>query len=375
MSNPEGAVAEVLIDLVALRKNYRLLRQELASGVELAAVVKADAYGLGTERVVPVLIEEGCTTFFVATLEEGFAVRRVAKNSKIYVLNGVTSSDVLQDFCRYGIRPVLNDLGQVDRWVLYKGREPDNELTAAIQIDTGMTRYGMSDSQIPLLKNRLGGLYYPSLIMSHLACADEEKHELNHTQLRRFIGSVDSLNLRKNRCKLSLANSSGIFLGYEYHFNLARAGAALYGINPQPNKLNKMSEVLHLKAKIAQVRFVDSPTTVGYGAVHHLDAPARVATVPVGYADGFLRSLGGKAKAFIGGTYVPVIGRVSMDAITLDISGVAEDLAREGANVELIGPRRPLDVVAREAGTIGYEILTRISRRIRRVYIDSSSGV
>ena len=211
--------------------------------------------------------------------------------------------------------------------------------------------------------------------MSHLACADEEGHELNHVQLMRFTSSVDSLALGKSCCQLSLANSSGIFLGNEYHFDVARAGAALYGINPQPNQPNKMAEVLHLKSKIAQVRTVDSPVTVGYGAAHRVNAPARVATIPVGYADGFLRSLGGKGGAFVADTYVPVVGRVSMDSITLDISGVAEDQAREGSNVELIGPRRSLDIVAREAGTIGYEILTGISRRIKRVYIDRDSVV
>ena len=375
MSGSGGAVAEILIDLGALRKNYRSLRQELARGAELAAVVKADAYGLGAERVVPVLVDEGCATFFVATLEEGVAVRRVAKHVKIYVLNGVIDSDDWQDLYYHDIRPVLNDLGQIDRWTLYRGRDTQTALTAAIHIDTGMTRYGVSDTQIPLLKRRLGGRYCPSLLMSHLACADEEGHELNRAQLTRFRRSVDSLALGNSYCQLSLANSSGIFLGNEYHFNVARAGAALYGINPQPNKPNKMAEVLHLKAKIAQVRFVDSPATVGYGATHHVNAPVRLATIPVGYADGFLRSLGGKACAFVGDTYVPVIGRVSMDSITLDVSGVAEDQAREGSNVELIGKRRPLDIVAREAGTIGYEILTRISRRIRRVYIDRNSAV
>ena len=375
MSGSEGAVAEILIDLGSLRKNYRLLRKELASGAELAAVVKADAYGLGVERVVPVLVDEGCTIFFVATLEEGIAVRRVAKRAKIYVLNGIVGSDVWQDLYCHDIQPVLNDLGQVDRWAVYRGRNPENGLAAAVHIDTGMTRYGVPETQIPLLKQRLGGGYSPSFLMSHLACADEEGNELNHVQLMRFTRSVDSLSLGSSCCQLSLANSSGIFLGNEYHFNLARAGAAIYGINPQPNKPNKMAEVVHLKAKIAQVRFVDSPATVGYGATHHVNAPARVATVPVGYADGFLRSLGGKGWGFVADTYVPVVGRVSMDSITLDISGVAEDQAREGSNVELIGQRRPLDIVAREAGTIGYEILTRISRRIRRVYIDRNSVV
>ena len=370
----KAATGEILIDLGAIRRNYRHLRGHLSGDSKLAAVVKANAYGLGVERVVPVLADEGCRVFFVATLEETLAVRRVSKDSTIYVLNGICN---FQDWEFYssnpGIRPVLNTLDQVDEWLeIALG----NDQAVAIQLDTGMTRYGISQSDIMGLKRRLSGGRLPSLVMSHLACAEDEQHWLNAAQLKHFRESVDALDMAKySSCALSLANSSGIFLGEAYHFAMARAGAALYGINPQPNKLNKMADVLRLQAKVTQVRFVDRPTTVGYGATHQVKARTRIATVPVGYADGFMRALGGKARAYVGDTSVPVIGRVSMDAITLDISGVPESVDVESETVEIIGPRRPLDVVALEAGTIGYEILTRISHRIRRVYIDEVGGV
>ncbi|MEE2694290.1 MAG: alanine racemase [Pseudomonadota bacterium] len=365
----DDAAGEIIIDLGAIRCNFRRLKRHLAESSELAAVVKANAYGLGAERVVPVLADEGCRIFFVTTTKEAVVVRGVCKNCTIYVFNGITGSG---DWKLYsadrGMRPVLNDLNQVDQWIRLGGAD---ELAVAIQLDTGMTRYGVSKTQLLSLKKRLNGRVVPSLLMSHLACADDEEHWLNSAQLKQFREFVDILGLGQNSgCPLSLANSSGLFLGEDYHFAMVRAGAALYGINPQPGKPNKMAGVLQLRAKATQVRFVDSPTTVGYGATHHVNLRTRIATVPVGYADGFLRALGGRASAYVGDTRVPVVGRVSMDAITLDISGVPEAVDVEAESVEIIGPRRPVDVVASEAGTIGYELLARISHRQRRVYID-----
>ena len=376
MTSSRGSAAQILVDLVSLRKNYRLLRRHLADGTKLSAVGKADAYGLGVDKVVPVLVDEGCSIFFVATLEEAITVRKIARKASIYVLNGVTSSGEWHEFNQQNLSPVLNDLGQVDQWQLRKRKDRFKGLTAAIHIDTGMTRYGLSGAQVLLLKERLETGVWPSLILSHLACAEERDSKLNIRQLKRFDRSLESLGFGKKRgCQLSLANSSGIFLGEGFHFDLVRSGAALYGLNPQPYQSNKMAEVLNLQAKITQVHFVDRPATVGYGATHRISAPTRVATVPVGYADGFMRTLGGKASAYIGGTYVPVIGRVSMDAITLDVSDLPADVPLTGMKVELIGRHRPLDVVAKEAGTIGYEILARISGRIKRIYVDGRINV
>ena len=259
---------------------------------------------------------------------------------------------------------------QVERWHNSPDRSSHPELSVALHVDTGMNRYGVSTRELEgLVLGQYNNLSV-SLLMSHLACADEPLNPLNHLQLSRFNDCVAWWKTNvSNQITVSFANSSGIFLGPDFQFDLVRAGAALYGINPTPSKSNQMSEVLHLKAQILQVRCVDSPMTVGYGASHRIKGPTRIATVPVGYADGYIRSLGGRGCAFIGDLSVPVVGRVSMDAITLDVSGVPEEVARPGAVVDLIGGLRPIDDVAEDGGTISYEMLTRISTRIPRRYL------
>ena len=366
----DRAGAELTVDLAAIRYNYKKLQTRLGQGAELGAVVKADAYGLGANKIASTLARAGCKTYFVATLDEGIALRAAVRSATIYVLNGLVGDEVKEFFC-HRLRPVLNSLDQISRWCENGNLQKINNVGSALHIDTGMNRLGISTED---LQSFLTGRYQSlslSLLMSHLACAEEASHPLNRIQLARFSSAVDIFRPNsKNGVAVSFVNSSGIFLGPDFHFDLARAGAALFGINPTPNQANLMSEVLNLKAKIVQVRCVDSPMTVGYGAAHHVKEAARIATVPVGYADGFIRSLGGRATAYIGEFCVPVIGRVSMDAITLDVSAIPVNLARPGAIVNLIGGRRALDEVAFEAGTIGYELLTRVSGRIPRVYLD-----
>jgi alanine racemase len=206
--------------------------------------------------------------------------------------------------------------------------------------------------------------------MSHLACADEPSHRRNEEQRAAFAAAFD--RLRRPGVpppRASLAGSSGIFLGTAFHFDLTRPGAALYGVNPFTDRSNPMRQVVSLKAKIIQTRHVDTGDTVGYGATHRFTRPARLAVVGAGYADGLFRSLGNRGIAYIGEQRVPVVGRVSMDLITLDVSEVATERAQPGAWVDLIGPRHPVDELARDAGTIGYEILTSLGRRYRRRYI------
>ena len=210
--------------------------------------------------------------------------------------------------------------------------------------------------------------------MSHLACADEPAHPRNAAQLKSFRDMLARLRDGAGpRAPVSFANSPGIFLGPDYHFDMVRPGAALYGINPTPGKPNPMAEVLRLQGKILQVRDVDRPQAVGYGATHRVAGKGRIATVPVGYADGFARSLGNRASGFLAGYRVPVVGRVSMDLITLDVTDAPADIAAPGAVVDLIGGGRPLDEVAKEAGTIGYEILTGLGARLPRVYVERTA--
>jgi alanine racemase len=230
-----------------------------------------------------------------------------------------------------------------------------------------MSRLGLSAAEAAALADDAGGLAGIDirLVISHLACADEPGHPLNRRQLEAFRAL--RARFRAGRAA-SFANSSGIFLGADYHFDLVRPGAALYGIAPVAGAPNPMAGVVALHGKILQIRDVDTNQTVGYGATHRLTGPGRLATVAVGYADGYLRSLSNRGWAFVGDVRVPIVGRVSMDLITLDVTGVAAADVREGASVELIGPHLPVDVVAEAAGTIGYEILTGLGRRYHRDY-------
>lgn len=365
MTSPRDRAGAVLtIDLGAIAANYNRLRDRLG-GARCAGVVKADAYGLGMARVAPVLARAGCTTFFVATLDEGLALRRVVPGAEIVVLDGALPGTEVE-FAEHRLTPALNDLGQIERWAAFARKR--GELDAILHLDTGMCRLGLPPTEVDRLAaepDRLDGLAL-HLVMSHLACAEESDNPMNAAQLAEF-------NLRRGMlpaAPASFANSSGIFLGAEYHFDVARPGIALYGVNPTPGMPNPMAEVVRLQGKILQLRDVDSPQTVGYGASHRVAAPGRIATVPVGYADGYLRSLSNNGFAAIGDVRVPVVGRVSMDLITLDVTNLRQEQARPGMIVDLIGGPCPIDEVAERAGTIGYEILTSLGPRYLRRYCE-----
>ncbi len=359
-SDRAGAV--LTIDLDAIAANYRLLRDRLG-GAHCGGVVKANAYGLGMTRVAPTLARAGCAMFFVATLDEGVALRRVVPDAEIVVLDGALPGTEAA-FAEHRLTPALNDLGQIERWAgLARGR---GELDAIVHVDTGMCRLGLPPYEVERLAaepDRLDGLRL-RLVMSHLACAEERDHPMNAAQLADF----NVLRGKLPAAPASLANSSAIFLGADYHFDIARPGVALYGVNPTPGEANPMAEVVRLQGKIVQVRDVDSSQTVGYGASHRVVATGRIATVPVGYADGYPRSLSNQGFAAIGDVRVPLVGRVSMDLITLDVSNLRPEQARPGTVVDLIGGACPIGEVAELAGTIGYEILTRLGPRNLRQY-------
>ncbi len=358
----EQAVAILEVDLAALVANYEILKQR-AAPAECAAVVKADAYGLGADRVAPVLAAAGCETFFVAHLMEGIALRRVlGGEASIYVLNGILPGTE-GDFAAHDLRPVLNTLAQLD---ICPG-------AAALHLDTGMNRLGLSPDDAAALAAAPGRFENIDLrlIVSHLACADEAGHEMNEQQRQLF----DRLRVKLPAKPASLANSSGIFLGPGYHHDLVRPGIALYGGNPTPGTANPMAQVVRLTGRIIQVREIDTPQSVGYGATHRATGPRRIATVPVGYADGYLRSLSGQGMGRLAGISVPIVGRVSMDLITLDVTEVPEEAAQAGALVDLIGGGGDtIDEVAARAGTIGYEILTSLGRRYHRRYVGQVPG-
>ncbi len=366
LDDPAAARAGAIltIDLDAVADNYRRLCAELGA-VACAAVVKADAYGLGMARVAPALARAGARTFFVAQLEEAIALRAMFPvEVEIYVLNGLGAGPVAE-FQAGRVHPVLNSLGEIDAWAA-AARAAGRALPAAVHIDTGISRLGLPDDELEALaadRGRLAGIDLRYLL-SHLACADRPEHPLNAEQLRRFRAA----RARLPDAPASLANSSGIFLGADYHLDLARPGVALYGVNPTPGQPNPMRQVVRLQGKILQVREIDASRTVGYGATHRAAGPTRIATVAVGYADGYLRSLSNRGSAWLGDRRVPVVGRVSMDLITLDVTGASAEAARPGAFVDLIGADLSTDEVAEAAGTIGYEILTSLGRRYHRVY-------
>lgn len=354
------------IHLDAIARNYLLLKKKLQNGADCAAVVKADGYGLGAVQVARALFEQGCRHFFVAHFDEAAALRPslAEKDAIIYVLNGPWGAPA-RDFATAGLVPVLNSPGDIAYWSAAAKAE-NRRLPALLHIDTGMNRLGLSQNETESLaqdKEPLQGLDL-RYIMSHLACADEPQHPKNAGQLTLFRKLTAALGVP---CRYSFANSAGIFLGSDYHFDLARPGCALYGIRPQESGPNPMQGTVTLKGRILQTRMIDISSTVGYGASYKTIAPANCATVSVGYADGYLRSLTSRGKVVIGGEKCPVIGRVSMDTIIVDTTGLKSKPAA-GDWAEIIGPSQTVDEVAEQAGTIGYEILTSLGKRYRRSY-------
>lgn len=351
------------VDLDAIARNYRLLRNRL-NGAACAAVVKADAYGLGAIPVASRLLKEGCKTFFVATLDEAVSLKTHIGDAQIFVFHGV-QKDEGKDFVAFGILPVLNDREQLQRW-----KDIANGLPAALHIDTGMCRLGLDMVEAEKLSRDeivLNALNI-QFIMSHLACAGETDHPMNAKQLAK----AKQLKTWFPHVPLSLANSSGIFLSPDFHFDLARPGCALYGITPNESLPNPMENVVELSAPILQIRTLEKDTAVGYGATITAPKGTKIATIAFGYADGMLRSLGNNAVAHISGAEARVLGRVSMDMIMLDVSTIPERLLQEGARAVLIGPDQPVDMVAARAGTIGYEVFTRLGNRVARGYTGSA---
>jgi alanine racemase len=359
-----GAVLE--IDLGAVVANWTALRDRTAPA-ECAGMVKADAYGLGMAAVAPALAAAGCRLFFVAQLDEGIALRRILPGPEIAVLAGILPRTEAE-FVAHQLVPVLNDLGQLALW---RGVAAPTRPPAILHLDTGMARLGLpADEQARLGADPslLAGIALRA-VMSHLACADEHDHPLNARQLAAFRAALAVLP----PAPASLANSSGIFLGADYHFTMTRPGAAVYGVNPQPGAVNPMRQTVQLKAKILQTRAIDTGDTVGYGATFRSDRPSRIATLSVGYADGWPRASSNRGSAIIAGHHVPVVGRISMDLITIDVSGLDPRLTAPGTLATLIGPGRDVDAVAADAGTIGYEILTGLGRRYHRIYTGASA--
>lgn len=359
------AGAVLTVDLDAVAANYRLLAAR-AAGAVVAGVMKADAYGLGMDRVAPALVRAGCREFFTAHLDEGIRLRGIVPpDCTIHVLHGPPPGTAA-DFVAHRLIPVLNDPGQVREWSALCARL-GRRFAAAVQVDSGMSRMGLSPADLAALGDPYDWLapFDPVLLMSHLACADVPDHPMNARQRARF----DAIRAGFPGIRASLANSSAVFLGADFHYDLVRPGAALYGINPQPGQENPLRQAVSLDARIVQVRTIGAGDVVGYGARYVADGPRRIATIGIGYADGWLRALSGRGFAYVDGVRVPIAGTVSMDSITLDVTGIPDARLAPGMTVELLGPHQHVDAVAADAGTIGYEVLTRLGGRFERSYV------
>lgn len=361
MSDISLEAARLTVRLGAIAANYRECAR-VAEAAAVAGVVKADAYGLGMAPVARRLAEEGCDSFFVARIEEGIALRPIVPAARIFVLDGAQSGTV-PALAAHRLIPVLNSLDEIEAWSA--AARGHGALDAAIQVDTGMNRLGLPAYELATLvaeaAKRLSGLHIV-LVMSHLACADDPAHPMNGEQLARFRAAL----ARLPPAPASLASTGGVLLGKDYAFDMVRPGIGLYGGNPQPGLPNPFAVAAVLTGRILQRRRVDKNESVGYGATYRSARPTVLATVALGYADGLMRAMSHRGRGAIGGTRVPIVGRVSMDLVTLDVDGVPEALSSPGGEVEFFGNTVTLDDAAAAAGTVAYEILTAVGPRVAR---------
>ena len=361
------ATGVLTVDLDAIAANWRKL-EKTAVPAECAGVVKADAYGCGAAQVAGALANAGCKTFFVATLDEARTVRAALPAATIYVLDGFFQHTG-DAYATIDCKPVIGDLNELAEWDVFCRRSGWRG-GAAIHIDTGMNRLGLTVAEAQGIIPRIhAGDHGITLVVSHLASAEQLNNPLNARQLTAFreIASLFS------GVPASLSNSSGVFLGAQFQFDLVRPGAALYGINPTPESDNPMRPVVQLKARIVRIRQIERGETVGYGGTWTARRPTRLAIVSAGYADGYFRAASANdgtrgAEVVVAGKRCPIAGRISMDLMAIDVTDLDKSEARRGHMVTLIGEGITVDELAHHFGTIGYEVLTSLGRRYARVY-------
>lgn len=343
------STASLNIDLGALQRNWKALNAKTAPEVETSAVVKANGYGLDSGKVAKALLDAGARRFFVAVAEEAVAVRKaVGPDVKVCIFSGhmAGDTDLIRDL---NLTPMLNSTEQMRRHF-----EALPMHAFGVQLDSGMNRLGMEPAEWSgVSKDVLSRR--PDMIMSHLACADEPDHEMNAQQLAAFRSMTDGLQV-----PLSLSATGGILLGKDYHFNITRPGIGLYGGEP----FEAAEPVAHVSIPVIQVRNVQPGETVGYGNSWTAQRPSLIATVAGGYADGIHRAMGPKTGLYAGDTRCPIVGRISMDLIGVDVT----DLTDIPDALDLLNAAQTVDMLASNAGTIGYEILTSLGARYSRAY-------
>ncbi len=357
------------IDLAKIRANYHII-SKICKTSKIASVVKANSYGLGANVIVPTLQMENCQNFFVTSVDEGIVLRKVlGQKSNIFVFNGVFHNDV-KEFKDSNLIPVLNSLEQVEIWREFAALKKE-VFCCVIHVDTGMNRLGMIDTEIQRIidkPNLLAGLKL-QYIISHLSSPETINNSYNLQQLTKFKYYLKYFP----KSKASLANSSSIFLGKEYHFDLVRPGAALYGINPLGNTFkNPMHNPIKLTAPIIQLQELPAESYIGYNMTFKTNSNRLIATLPLGYADGYSRAFSNCGIVVIDSYPVPVVGRVSMDTITIDVTELPPNIIFLGQQAEIIGNYCTLDKIANIINTIGHEILTLLGNRYKIVYKNGS---
>lgn len=368
MKLTSGLGGQLTVDLGALAKNWRAL-DKVSAGALTASVVKADAYGTGIEMASKALYAAGSRFFFVATPDEGIAVRTTLPDAHIFVLGGLYPG-AANLYIRQSLMPVISSMDMLEEW-LAKCVERNEAYPSAFHFDTGMNRLGFRLNEAVLVRERIERLgYAPQMVMSHLACSDIPNHEKNRTQLALF-GSV--LNQFPG-IPASLANSAGMMTGRDYHFQMVRPGIALYGGRAVNGRKNPMANVVTLHVPVLQVKEARTGESVGYGASYSLSRDSRLAILGHGYADGFFRTLSATnqrpgGKVYLRGKLCPIIGKISMDLSIVDITELGPNLPKPGEGAEVIGPNISVDEQADAAGTIGYELLTALKGRYTRNYV------
>ncbi|NRA74173.1 MAG: alanine racemase [Rickettsiales bacterium] len=365
------------INISNIIKNYKAIKEYVNNKATVAAVVKCNCYGLGLTQVTPEIFKAGCNEFYVATLNEGITLRNTLKSAHIYILNGIGKGEE-KEFLKWQLTPVLNNTYQIQIWTSV-AQNYDRKLPCIIQIDSGMTRVGIDnhlvkDALNSVISNQSLNIHY---ILSHLSCADNAQNDMNTRQLQ----IMKSLQNQFPNFKYSLSNSAGIFLGEDYLFNQVRPGHMLYGIhcgNSSVNSPLSLSQVVNLTSKIIDIHFIKDSSvqkTIGYDASYKLKPGMVTATIPVGYGDGYPRTLSNKGYCYINGTRADIIGEISMDLLCLDISNVPKKFQNIGQEVELIGDHLTVEEIANLANTRKSEILTSLGHRYKIKYkIETASA-
>lgn len=359
------------INLGAIQANWQLIHQDIAPESDVSAVVKANGYGLGAPKIAPALWQAGARNFFVALPDEGAELRQILPQAaQIYILGGLWPG-ATGYYLEHRLIPVLNSQKMCDQWLTDLAKF-QQQAPCVIQTETGMNRLGLSETEFAnLLAQADNPLLTPTYLMSHLACADDPAHKLNQAQISCFQTQYQQIRSCFPRIKASLSNSAGLFLPQNPHYDLIRPGIALYGGTPSTSAdAPRFHFPLTLSAQILQIRSIDRPGTVGYGATSHIGKGQKLAVIAVGYADGYLRYLSNRGFVQIGSYRAPIVGRVSMDVTTVDVSHIPDSVLSQSQWADILSPMLNATDLAEQAGTIDYEILTSLGHRAARDYLD-----